>query len=161
MNKLLTIILLLTSISCHAEGLFGSLNYATTPTRSGAEVELGFQKSFDSININLVPLSGIFYNDKNSRYQNETFKNGKTICRDKSNGQFSNKENCDGNFEYAALTSIDYSINEKFNIGVGARINEDRESTAFATARYKLTSTISVNLKYGNNYQSIGVAIGI
>jgi hypothetical protein len=34
---------------------------------------------------------------RGSRYHFETFDNGQTVCRDKTNGQFSDFENCENN----------------------------------------------------------------
>ena len=100
-KRLLAISSLLIPLVARADGAIFAIGYAERDTIKGAEIELGYRKTFSSVGFNVIPLSGIWYSDPESRYREETFSNGHSACRDTSNGQFADSEMCSDKFSYA------------------------------------------------------------
>lgn len=156
---LLSVAIALASTSTSADGINTGISYAKRDQIEGAEIELGYHKTFSSFVVNILPLTGIIYSKTNSRYREETFSNGSKVCRDTSNGQFADKENCSGTgFDYGFIVKTDYDILDKFAIGAGVRLGN--KSDVFLTLRSKLTQKMSLQVKGGENYVSAGLAFG-
>ena len=89
---------------------------------------------------------GLTSGEASGRYRNETTSDGRTICRDGSNGQFADSENCapptDAYFAFTGDAKYDISKgkNEAF-VGVGYRIG--RGSTPYGTMSVRPSSNPS------------------
>jgi hypothetical protein len=144
---------------CYADGPVASLNYATRDDFKGAELEVGYQKTFASWRVNVIPLSGIIHRKDDSRYREETFSNGQEVCRDTTNGQFADKDKCNQTgFDYGFIAGADFVATERFHVGGGIRIG--KETDVFGMARYRLTDRVSIQAKAGGDYRSIGISFG-
>lgn len=146
------------SFAANADGIMGSIGYAKRGAIDGFEVQLGYRKIVGDVGFNIIPLSGIWYKNDNSKYREETFGNGSTVCRDKSNGQFADTEKCGPSFGYAAIFAADYSVSEKFKVGLGLRVGKDTDP--FATLRYAITEKVSLQVSAGGKYSTFGIAMG-
>jgi len=160
MKRLLLIsALALAPLLAHADGLIAGVAYAERANTKGAEVELGYRKTFTNIGLNLIPLSGILYSKPDPRYRQETFSNGSTVCRDLSNGQFSDKDNCSkSGFDYGFIASLDYAVTPSIFLGGGVRVG--KRTDAFATVRAQLNTSLTLQAKAGGDYLSIGASWG-
>lgn len=161
MRKIFTLaaILGLVASSAKADGLIATASYADRSGIQGTEIEFGYRKTISSFGINILPVTGILYPDPDSRYREETFSNGTTICRDTSTGQFANKEKCsDTNFSYAFSVSADYAISNSIFIGGGVRIGE--KTNSFVMLRARVMGRISIHAKAGDKYSSMGLSFG-
>jgi hypothetical protein len=144
--------------SCYGDGFVASLNYATRDDIKGAEVQFGYQKTFTSWRLNIIPVSGILYRKDDSRYREETFSNGQTVCRDTTNGQFADDDKCNQTrFDYGFIGGADFLVTDRFNLGAGIRIG--KETDIFAMAGYRVWEHVSVQLKAGADYRSIGLSM--
>jgi hypothetical protein len=149
---------LIFSVAAHADGFAGAIGYAESSGKKGFEVEVGYKKTFGSLEFDLIPLSGIFYQAIDQRYRSEIFSNGAEVCRDTYNGQFSNKENCDSSFSYAAVVSGDFRLTDKFLLGGGLRIGE--KANLFASLKYSFSDSGGVRLRAGSDYVSAAIFFG-
>ena len=141
-----------------SEGGIGTLGYADRGGIKGAEIQLGYRKQFSAFGVNILPLTGIWYQKDDSRYREETFSNGNTVCRDRTNGQFADDEKCGASFSYAFIASTDYALSEAMAIGAGVRIGKD--SDAFLSARIKVGQSLSLLVQGGGKYVSASLALG-
>lgn len=147
------------SAFAHADGLVASIGYGGRAETKGVEVEIGYRKTFAAAALNIMPFTGILYSDPDTRYREETFSNGTTVCRDTSNGQFSDKDKCSKNsFAYAFIASVDYPVNDKLALGAGVRVAD--EADLFVTFRASLTGRTTLHAKAGGQYVSAGFAYG-
>jgi hypothetical protein len=141
---------------CYGDGVVAAVNYATRDDVKGAEVEFGYQKTFTSWRLNIIPLSGIFYRKDDSRYREETFSNGQTVCRDTTNGQFADDDKCNQTgFDYGFIGGAEFLVTDRFHLGAGIRIG--KETDIFAMAGYRVWERVSVQVKAGADYRSIGL----
>jgi hypothetical protein len=87
----------------------GSAGLIISESDIGISTLLGLQSFFRrfGLTINPADLGWIPEENQNSRYRKETLSNGRTICRDLSNGQFTDSENCAGTFRTIYAFSID------------------------------------------------------
>lgn len=70
-----------------AKGWGGELTVAKAEDQWGAELGVGYGAAIGPVTIR--PVAGAFlYRGDNSRYYEQTFSNGQSRCRDRSNGQF-------------------------------------------------------------------------
>lgn len=159
-NVIVFLALVFASQVSSADGLIGAAGYAKRDQVHGGEIELGYRKSFDKFGVNIIPLSGIFYANSGSRYHSETFSNGRTVCRDSTNGQFSDADNCSSSFsfDYAAIFSGDYAISKSFVIGAGLRAG--KQADPFLTARYRISDNFGFQAKAGGKYSGFGFSFG-
>lgn len=117
----------------------GSAGLIISETDIGVSFILGFQASFRRfwLTINPADLGGIPEENQDPRYRKETFSNGRTVCRDLSNGQFANSEKCAGTFRTIYAFSLDatYNVyNSRYPVYLGAGYRFGNNSGAYLAA---------------------------
>lgn len=155
-HKALLVWVALLSANSHADGT-AFVGYASG-AHNGLEFGLGFVKEIARFAISVQPIAGVFYSvESDSRYSEETFSNGRMICRDHSNGQFADKEKCSGDigFEYTPSVEFLFRFESPFVIGAGFRGGEKPGS--FGTVMYSNQRTY-FGVRAGPEYK--GVALG-
>lgn len=136
--------------------IFSSLGYGNASSKSGVELTVGGQKLiYEKVVLDVIPLSIIIVPNDGSRYRSETTSNNKTICRDKTNGQFSDSSNCGPTYKYAFQSSVKYQVHESIDLGLGTRIGSN--FSIYADALLKFNSKTSLEGKLGNDYTSISI----
>jgi hypothetical protein len=136
-------------------------NGAQVDDVTGGELGIGYRVSIWRVNITPY-IGGFIHGEDNDRYREETFRNGNTVCRDTTNGQFADDENCDnlavdiyGKLE-ATVTAINFGSSGGIDIGGGVRFSED-QTTPYAALAVNFTSTISVRGNVGKDFWAAGV----
>lgn len=154
---LLTLYVFITSNSFSNDlTYYSTIGYGKHKNKGGAEIGLGVQiKPYEKVNIDVAPLTGIFIPNDNSRYAEETTKNKQTICRDKTNGQFTDKSNCGASFKYGFETSAKYQLHINLDGGVGIRVGNGL--SIYAVAHAKFNSKFGFEMKLGNEYLSFAL----
>ncbi|ANK14178.1 hypothetical protein A9D12_07195 [Erythrobacter neustonensis] len=87
----------------------------------GAELGLGYQVTAGGFS--LRPIGGVLvYQGDNERYFTDTFNNGQTRCRDRTNGQFADDRLCDDTAlkPYGKLEAS-YTVAGSLELGGGGR----------------------------------------
>lgn len=149
--------LLIASGPALAEGQFyGELNYADTGNLSGGEIGAGYSLLLGPVSVR--PIGGLFmYQGENDRYRSETFSNGNEVCRDLTNGQFADKENCDDlALKVYGKLEATFTIADRVEIGGGARVSDD--VVPYGTVGVRLSPTILIKGSAGKDYYSAGLA---
>lgn len=127
----------------------------------GVEFALGYTHKWDSETaISVYPLQWVAYETPPSdRYREETFSNGQTVCRDRSNGQFADKEKCEPStgFEYTPSIEVIRKVAPELILGIGYRGGETRGGYGVVSL---LPSglPVSIGARIGGNY--LGLFIG-
>lgn len=123
-------------------------------------VELGGGYRFASGNFSVTPVVGaLIYQGENSRYRSETFKNGNTVCRDISNGQFADDTNCN-NTAAEAYGRLEAGYRFKsVGIGVGGRFS-DSGSGAYGTISALVSERLALKVNAGADYVALGMTFG-
>jgi|GEM_PF-7016647 hypothetical protein len=101
----------------------------------------------------------VYRGEPDSDYETERTTNGNEICRNKKNGQFADKENCDPptRFRYQPSLEVNQSLNEKFDLGIGVKIeNSGRDTPIFGAMALKIDSSNIVSFRVGDEYLSVG-----
>lgn len=149
--------------SAEFSGYFGAAvtNYETEGERSGSEVALGisFTSRRTATTLALYPFQGFFYGgDPPVGFRRETFDDGRTVCRNLRNGQFSNKSKCNPSIESEYTPSVEFiqSLGEHFSLGVGYRGGD--APRAFGMLLFTNDSANYLGVRGGKNY--IGISIG-
>jgi hypothetical protein len=138
-------------------GFVADLNVAKIAERTGTEFAIGY--AFRSSRLELIPSIGAFLSpNEDDQFENQTFRNGQTVCRDLSNGQFSNEENCGPEVAAFGKIEVNFLATEKFSLGIGGYISD--EATAFGRIAYKFTDKVSLQASGGENYASLGIRFG-
>lgn len=147
------------ALPAHAGTFTAEANAAHADDTEGAELGLGYR--FAAGNFRLTPIVGAFITagEDDGRYRQETFDNGQTVCRDTSNGQFADKENCSGDLDVAAYGKVEasYRIGGKVEVGVGARFGED-DAVPYGTLAFG--QVWGVKLAAGQDYYALGLTYG-
>lgn len=150
----------------------GSAGLIVSGTDIGISFILGFQASFRrfSLNINPADLGGIPEENQNPRYRKETFSNGRTVCRDLSNGQFAESSKCAGTFRTIYAFSLDatYNIhNSQYPIylGMGYRLGNNSGAYLAAAVGYalqqgKMSAFFKTHIGANLLVMSAGILIG-
>ena len=143
----------------HADGLVVGVSYAKRADVKGVEMELGYRKVVSDFGVNILPLTGIMYSNSNSKYREETYSNGSTVCRDTSNGLFADKVTCNNSsFSYGFIASGDYALTDWLTCGAGVRIG--KKPDPFLTLRGRVTRNMSFQFKAGGKYTAAGFTFG-
>jgi hypothetical protein len=133
-------------------------NAAHVKDITGGELGAGYRFSIGPVHI--APYVGAFlYQEDDSSYHEETFRNGNTVCRDTRNGQFADEEKCDdlnakvyGKLE-ATINVLDFA-----DVGGGVRFSEDQTTPYFALA-INVVPHLSIRGNVGKDYWSGGLHI--
>lgn len=123
---------------------------------TGAEVGVGWRLSAG--NFHLTPGIGAFvYQADNDRYVRETFSNGQSRCRDRTNGQFARDGLCEDADAYA-YGRVEATANfGNVEVGAGYRIAED-ESVFYGTASVRVSERWHLKANAGSDYVGLGLA---
>lgn len=142
-----------------ANGIMLEANGARAHERWGGELGVGY--AFSAGGFSLRPIVGAFiYQGDNDRYEEDTFSNGQTRCRDTTNGQFADKEKCD-NTAVKAYGKVEatYSIPMVAEFGGGARFSSDKVRP-YGTVAVPLAPRISIRGNAGPKYYALGLKVG-
>ena len=125
-------------------------------------VELGVGYKFAGQKFYIAPMAGLEFTgtEGDSRYDTQTQKNGTTVCRDTSNGQYSNKENCSGSTDARGFLALEagYNISEKAALGLGVRRAE--VTSPYAVLHIGFNQFLKFRLAGGKEYVSAGLSVG-
>lgn len=141
-----------------------SLAIATINQQAGLEFNLNYsQEVYNNTFLKLDYLELFVYSGKlDDRYRKETTSAGQEICRDTTNGQFSDKENCRPPYkvEYQPSVGAYYTLNDKFDFGLGFKLRPLwGSSPMFATLAIHTTDTGRAFFRFGGEYASLGYEI--
>lgn len=120
----------------------------------GAELGLGY--SWTKAGFRLTPVVGaLVYKGDNDRYSSQTLSNGNTICRDRTNGQFADKDNCN-DLAAKAYGKIEAAYRfEHLEIGGGVRISSD--TTPYGLIGLDLNPGLQLKGFGGKDYYGAGL----
>lgn len=98
------------------------LSAARVKDISGAQLELaGHWPVLGSAQ--LRPALGVFVHPRtDGRYSQQTQSNNTVVCRDMSNGQYADKENCDGVADVFASLELGAELGDRWALGAGVRV---------------------------------------
>lgn len=147
--------LLFTGQAANAQSWVVELNGAKVDDLSGAELGLGY--NFAKKGFRLTPIVGaLIYQGDNDRYRSETVSGGRKICRDLSNGQFSDKDNCN-NTAAKAYGKLEAAYRFKsIELGGGVRISD--ETMPYGTVAAYVGDNLAVKGFGGKDYYGAGLA---
>lgn len=144
---------ILTAPIAHAQGLgiAGEFNYAEVGERSGFEIGVGFHATDGPWRFSPI-IGALIYQGELDGFRSEAG----GICRDLSNGQFSNSENCDAT-ETEAYGKLEASyLADGLEVGLGYRFAEDTEG-AYGLVGYRFSSNSSLQAVGGEDYLAVGI----
>lgn len=143
-----------------------SLSFATEASfgvRNSVAISAGVTDAYDDTEFNMIASWTVAYkrvlafvnladltfrgSEADGRYRNETFSNGTTVCRDRTNGQFAEKEKCeDGiDLDYAFSTDANFIVADldpvQIYCGAGLRLAD----------KTKVYGSIGVDMKQFDN----------
>lgn len=121
--------------------------------RTGVEIELGakFQPA-DWIEFGVSPANLVLYENENDLYEQETFGNGATVCRDLSNGQFTDEENCAPELSWRGNVTGEVNLSDEFSVG-GGYLFGDQEA-GFGSLRYNFSPSMALVGRVSESYTS-------
>jgi hypothetical protein len=135
---------------------------AVSDVNSVTAVELGVGYKFAGEKFYVAPMVGleITEGEGNSRYESQTQSNGTKVCRDMSNGQYSNKENCSSSSEGRGFVALEagYRVSDKATIGLGVRRAE--VTSPYGVVHFGFANGLKVRLAGGKDYASAGISVG-
>jgi hypothetical protein len=138
-------------------GAILELNAARVGDRTGAELGVGY--AFRSSRFELVPSVGAFiFPNEDDRFTSQTFNNGQTVCRDLSNGQFSDDVNCGPDVGAFGKIELNFLATDRFSLGVGGYVGD--QSNAFGRLAYRFSDKVSIQGMGGGGYIAIGLRAG-
>lgn len=133
---------------------FVMIGYGSYEKKAGAEINLGLQlRPYESLKIEISPLTGIFKRKNDPRYSREKDDDNKRVCKDKSTGEVVDTKYCGVNFTYAFESSVKYQLSEKLDIGAGTRIAD--RTLVYGVAVFRFTPSFGLEGKVGDNYNSL------
>lgn len=147
---------LLVPASANANNIAVEANGARAHEVWGGELGIGYNLSKGPFT--LRPMVGAFvYQGDNDRYNNQTFSNGQTVCRDNTNGQFAASERCDNTAvkPYAKLEAT-VTLAGVTEVGGGARFSSDKVRP-YGTAAFSLMPKLKIKANGGPEYYSVGL----
>jgi len=142
--------------SALANGLIVEANGARANSEWGGELGLGYDLSISGFT--LRPIAGAFiYRGDNDRYEEDTFSNGQTRCRDSRNGQFASDSKCD-NAAVKAYGKIEatYTLLGGIEFGGGARFSGEKVRP-YGTISAPLAPRIRIKGNVGDHYYAAGL----
>jgi hypothetical protein len=141
-----------------AGGLVLEANGARAQERWGGELGVGY--GFGAGGFKLRPMIGAFlYRGDNDRYYTDTFSNGQSRCRDRTNGQFADDANCE-NIDaepYGRVEAV-YAIPLVAEVGAGVRISEEK-ARPYGTVAFS-ASKLRIKANLGPKYVAAGLQLG-
>lgn len=142
--------------AAYANGLAFEANGARAHSEWGGELGVGYNLSLGGFT--LRPIGGVFvYKGDNDRYEEDTFSNGQTRCRDMSNGQFADDEKCN-NAAVKAYGKVEatYTLIGSLEFGAGARFSSEKVR-AYGTASIPLAPRFRAKGNVGDRYYAVGL----
>lgn len=123
---------------------------------TGGEFGLGY--SFANEHFRITPIVGAFvYQGDNDRYRRETFSNGSHVCRDTSNGQFADKDDCD-NTAVKAYGKLEGAVRFKqVEIGGGVRLSS--KTAPYGLASVAVSEQFALKAFAGDDYYGAGLSL--
>ena len=141
----------------NAENWLIEANGVKADDLSGAELGLGYRLALG--NFRLIPIVGaLIHHDDNSRYREETFSNGQTVCRNTSNGQFAKNSNCDdvAAKAYGKLEAV-YRFGNVAALGGGVRVSD--KTSPYGTASFFIGERLALKGFGGKDYFGGGLTL--
>ncbi|WP_271078618.1 hypothetical protein [Aurantiacibacter sp. MUD61] len=132
-------------------------NAARADSQWGVELGAGYDIAMVP-GFTLRPGGGVLiYAGENDRYRTETIAGGTEICRDLSNGQFADSEDCD-NTEIRAYARLEatYTILGSAELGVGGRYSGD-DVQPYGTVSFPIAPRIRIKANAGDDYYALGL----
>lgn len=137
--------------------VYGNLGYSFEG-RTGFELEAGVKyRPAAWIEFGASPANLIFYENEDDQFESETFSNGQKVCRDSSNGQFTNEENCGPDTAWRGTVTGEFNISSSVSIGGGYLFGD--QSAGFGSLRYNFSQRVSAQGRIGSDYGSIAVSL--
>jgi hypothetical protein len=141
--------------SAEAKGWEVELNGAKVQDLSGAELGLGYD--LGGSKFRLTPIVGaLLYQGDNDRYRDETLSNGRRVCRDRTNGQFADKENCN-NLAARAYGKLEagYRLSPSLELAAGVRVGG--ETTPYGAISVLASDKLALKGFAGKDYYGAGL----
>lgn len=123
---------------------------------TGADLGVGGRYAWRGLRISGL-VGGFVHQSEDDRYRSETFANGRTVCRDTSNGRFADDANCAPDIAAYAKLEGSWLFDERFELGGGVRISE-AVASPYATLGYRWPNGLAVYGAGGDDYAALGVA---
>jgi len=142
--------------TAQADGLLIEGNGARAHSEWGGELGVGYNVGAGGFAVR--PIVGAFiYQGDNDRYYEDTFSNGQSRCRDSTNGQFADDENCNNTAVKAyAKVEATYTLLGSAEIGGGARFSSE-QARLYGTVSFPLAPRIRVKANAGDRYYALGL----
>lgn len=142
-----------------AKGWGGELTAAKSKDQWGAELGVGYGAAIGPITIR--PVAGAFlYRGDNTRYYEQTFSNGQSRCRDRSNGQFASSGNCNNTaVSFYGKIEATVAIPAFAEIGIGGRYANETIKP-YGLISVPVAPNIKVTGQGGDRYFSAGLRVG-
>lgn len=147
----------------------GSFGWLTTDDQgSGVSMTLSYAATTQRFTINLTPVDvGFMQASDDSRYQEETFDNGNTVCRDTETGQFASRSLCGGEMVYAASVEglFGFKTDEKHWAAVGAGFRVGNSAGPYGTVAFHFAAPSETNwnlrLRLGASFSDVAAGAAI
>lgn len=137
--------------------LTAELGAAQLADLTGAELGVGGRYAWRNVRFSGI-VGGFITANQDDRYRSETFSNGNSVCRDTSNGQFSDDSNCAPDVSAYGKLEASYLFDGGFEIGGGARFSQDN-TAPYGTIGYRWSQGYAVYAAGGDDYVSLGLAL--
>lgn len=139
-----------------AEGLAIEANGARATSEWGGELGVGY--NFRLAGFTLRPIAGAFiYSGDNDRYDEQTFDNGQSRCRDLQTGQFADDEKCDNTaVRFYGKVEATYTFVGALEVGGGARYSSDKVRP-YGTASFAVAPKLRLKGNVGDRYYALGL----
>ncbi len=145
-----------------ASNVTGEINGAYIAHTWGGELGAGYHLNTPALpGFNITPVVGAFiYKGNNARYYVDTFPNGQSRCRDRTDGQFANSGLC-GDTSYAAYGRLEASYSfAGVSLGGGARYDTLVEKVRpYGTVSIPLAPGMRIKANGWKDYYSLGIAV--
>jgi hypothetical protein len=148
----------------HAATPFAELSAARANDVVGAEIGLGAKLQAGGFALKPQAVAFVYHGDTPG-YRYEGQSNGTTVCRDTSNGRYSDESNCDRmKVEGALKLELTYTVETVGEFGIGARVAKASEPyktvTPYLTVSKNLTPNMALKLNGGRDYVALGFVFG-
>lgn len=138
---------------------FAEISAARVKDTVGAEV--GFGAKLKAGDFALKPqLVAFVYDGETPGFETQTQRNGSTICRNTSNGQYAEDSNCVSMKVSAALKlELTYAMGAWGELGVGARVDKETR-TPYVAYTKAVSPSMALKLSGGRDYVGLGLVFG-
>ncbi|MCP2678101.1 hypothetical protein NHF45_00990 [Maricaulaceae bacterium NA33B04] len=137
--------------------LAAELGYAQVADRNGAELGVGGRYAWSGLRLTGM-VGGFIYANEDDRFEEQTFNNGNTVCRDLSNGQFADDANCAPDVSAYGKLEAGWAFDNGFEVGVGGRFSEDLTS-AYGSVAYRFNGGGAIYAAGGDDYLTVGIGL--